>query len=81
MPDAYKQKVKEKYEKHLEWLRPQDHLTRATKGFESGLDYMMRRDNFNQFHKFKDGMQKLDAIRNENILEVFPELKELYNED
>jgi radical SAM protein with 4Fe4S-binding SPASM domain len=81
LPDAYKQKVKEKYEKHLEWLRPQDHLTRATKGFESGLDYMMRRDNFNHFHKFKDGMQKLDAIRNENILEVFPELKELYEKD
>ncbi len=78
LPNAYKQKVKEKYEKHLEWLRPQDHLTRATKGFESGLDYMMRRDNFDQFHKFKDGMQKLDAIRNENILEVFPELEELY---
>ena len=78
LPNSYKQKVKEKYEKHLEWLRPQDHLTRATKGFESGLDYMMRRDNFDHFHKFKDGMQKLDAIRNENILEVFPELKELY---
>ena len=78
LSNSYKQKVKEKYEKHLEWLRPQDHLTRATKGFESGLDYMMRRDNFNHFHKFKDGMQKLDAIRNENILEVFPELKELY---
>ena len=81
LSNSYKQKVKEKYEKHLEWLRPQDHLTRATKGFESGLDYMMRRDNFNHFHKFKDGMQKLDAIRNENILEVFPELKELYNEN
>ena len=78
LSNSYKQKVKEKYEKHLEWLRPRDHLTRATKGFESGLDYMMRRDNFNHFHKFKDGMQKLDAIRNENILEVFPELKELY---
>ncbi len=78
LSNSYKQKVKEKYEKHLEWLRPQDHLTRATKGFESGLDYMMRRDNFDQFHKFKDEMQKLDAIRNENILEVFPELKELY---
>ena len=81
LPNSYIQKVKEKYEKHLEWLRPQDHLTRATKGFESGLDYMMRRDNFNHFHKFKDGMQKLDAIRNENILEVFPELKELYEKD
>ena len=42
---SFQTKVKEKYEKHIEWLRPLDHLTRATKGFESGLDYMMRRDN------------------------------------
>jgi hypothetical protein len=41
-----KQRVKEKYESHIAWLKPQDHLTRATKGFESGLDYMMRRDNY-----------------------------------
>ena len=70
--------MKEKYEKHLEWLRPKDNLTRATKGFESGLDYMMRRDNSKDLQKFKDSMQKLDSIRDENMLEVFPELKELY---
>jgi hypothetical protein len=78
LPDSYKQKVKEKYEKHLKWLRPQDNLTRATKGFESGLDYMMRRDNSKDIQQFKDSMQKLDSIRDENMLEVFPELKELY---
>ena len=78
LPDSYKQKVKEKYEKHLEWLRPRDHLTRATKGFESGLDYMMRRDNSKDLQQFKDAMKKLDVIRDENMLEVFPELKELY---
>ena len=78
LPDSYKQKVKEKYEKHLEWLRPKDHLTRATKGFESGIDYMMRRDNSKDLQQFKDSMKKLDVIRNENVTEVFPELKELY---
>ena len=74
----FEQPFQEKYEKHLEWLRPLDHLTRATKGFESGLDYMMRRDNSKDLQQFKDTMKKLDVIRDENMLEVFPELKELY---
>ena len=78
LPESYKEKVKEKYEKHLEWLRPLDSLTRATKGYESGLDYMMRRDNSKDLGQFKDSLKKLDLIRAENMLEVFPELKELY---
>jgi radical SAM protein with 4Fe4S-binding SPASM domain len=78
LPQSYKERVKEKYEQHIAWLQPQDHLTRATKGFQSGIDYMMRRDNYKDFQQFKDGMSKIDKIRNENIVEVFPELKELY---
>ena len=81
LPEAMKQQVKEKYESHIAWLKPQDHLTRATKGFESGLDYMMRRDNFKNIEEFKSGMKKLDDIRNENILETFPELIELYEKN
>jgi radical SAM protein with 4Fe4S-binding SPASM domain len=81
LPESIKQQVKEKYESHIAWLKPQDHLTRATKGFQSGLDYMMRRDNFNKIEEFKAGMKKLDNIRNENILETFPELAELYEKN
>jgi radical SAM protein with 4Fe4S-binding SPASM domain len=81
LPESMKQQVKEKYESHIEWLKPQDHLTRATKGFQSGLDYMMRRDNFKNIEEFKSGMKKLDDIRNENILETFPELAELYEKN
>ncbi len=81
LPDLMKQQVKEKYESHIAWLKPQDHLTRATKGFQSGLDYMMRRDNFKKIEEFKSGMKKLDDIRNENILETFPELAELYEKN
>jgi len=79
LPETMKQKVKKKYESHIEWLKPKDHLTRATKGFESGLDYMMRRDNSSALDQFKSNMKKLDDIRNENILKTFPELQELYN--
>ena len=81
LPESMKQKVKEKYESHIAWLKPQDHLTRATKGFQSGLDYMIRRDKFEQIEDFKSGMKKLDDIRNENILETFPELAELYEKN
>jgi len=78
LPQNYKERVREKYEQHIAWLQTKDHLTRATKGFQSGIDYMMRRDNFKDFQQFKDGMSKIDKIRGENIVEVFPELKELY---
>ena len=81
LPESMKQQVKEKYQAHIEWLKPQDYLTRATKGFESGLDYMMRRDNFKNIEEFKSGMKKIDDIRNENILETFPELAELYEKN
>jgi radical SAM protein with 4Fe4S-binding SPASM domain len=81
LPESFKHQVKDKFEKHIEWLRPLDHLTRATKGFESGLDYMMRRDNSKDMQQFKDTMKKMDAIRDENILETFPELTELYEKN
>lgn len=78
LSNSMKEQVKEKFLAHIAWLRPLDKLTRATKGFESGLDYMMRRDNFQHINQFKNEMKKLDDIRSEHILAVFPELKELY---
>ena len=39
------QRVKEKYEEHFAWLKNQDPLTRATKGFESALEWMFATDN------------------------------------
>ena len=78
LPNDFKLKVKEKMEKHIAWLKPQDKLTRATKGFQSGIDYMMRRDLHKDFGQFKEGMAKLDKIRNEKVTDTFPELKELY---
>ena len=56
-------------------------MTRATKGFESGLDYMMRRDNSSDLGRFKDTMKKMDNIRDEDIIKTFPELAELYETD
>jgi hypothetical protein len=76
-PAAFKQILQEKYLAHLEWLRPLDRLNRATVGFESAIKFMMAIDNSALLPKFWKNMQDIDSIRNENILDVLPELAAL----
>ena len=76
-PIKYKQRIRMAYDEHLEWLRPLDPLQRATVGFESAVTYMMSTDNSNLLPKFWSKTRELDQIRNENILDIIPELTEL----
>jgi radical SAM protein with 4Fe4S-binding SPASM domain len=73
----YKQILKQKFEQHLEWLRPQDPLGRATVGFESSIKFMMSIDNSDYLPKFWQRTQQLDTIRGENVFEIIPELAAL----
>lgn len=73
----YKQRLKQKFEQHLEWLRPQDRLGRATVGFESSIKFMMSIDNTDYLPKFWERTHQLDQIRGEDVLSVIPELAEL----
>ena len=76
-PIKYKQRIQQSYQEHLEWLRPLDPLQRATVGFESAITYMMSTDNSALIPKFWTKTQELDVIRQEQILEIIPELKAL----
>ena len=76
-PIKYKQRLRVKFEEHLEWLRPQDRLNRATVGFESAINFMMSTDNMHLISKFWAKTQQLDEIRNENVLAIIPELEAL----
>ena len=76
-PVEYKKILQHKYKQHLEWLRPQDPLHRATQGFESAIIFMNATDNTNLIDTFWRKTHELDDIRNENILSVIPELKAL----
>lgn len=76
-PAAYKDRMREKIQQHLEWLRPQDRLNRATQGFESAINFMDATDNSHLISKFWSKSQQLDNIRSEEILQVIPELKAL----
>ena len=73
-PQAYKEQLTEKYNEHLEWLRPQDRLNRATVGFESAIQFMNGTDNTHLLEKFWQKTHQLDSIRKENILDIIPEL-------
>ncbi len=79
LPQEYKEQVTEKYKAHMEWLRKQDHLTRAIKGFESALDWMNKKDMSKHMQTFVTETRKYDKIRDENFTDVFPEWKELFS--
>ena len=76
-PESYKQQIQEKFQRHLEWLRPQDPLQRATSGFESAIKFMMSSDNTAQIPVFWSKTQQLDQIRGESWSDAIPELKAL----
>jgi len=46
-------------------------------GFESAINFLQTTDNTHLIDTFWRKTHELDAIRNENILEVIPELKDL----
>lgn len=73
-PAEYKLILQQKFEQHLEWLRPQDRLQRATTGFESAINFMTATDNTHLLDQFWRKTHELDDIRNESVLKVLPEL-------
>ena len=76
-PMKYKQRLRVKFEEHLEWLRPLDKLQRATVGFESAVKFMLSTDNTHLIDTFWRKTYQLDEIRKENIMDVIPELEAL----
>ncbi len=78
LPPEHKERVKEKYEEHIKWLKDKDPLTRASKGFESAVKWMLETDNQKHLDLFFANTRKYDKIRNENSIEVFPEWKDLF---
>ena len=76
-PLKYKQRLRIKYEEHIEWLRDKDSLQRATVGFESAIKFMMANDNTHLIDTFWRKTHELDAIRSEQLLDFVPELQAL----
>jgi MoaA/NifB/PqqE/SkfB family radical SAM enzyme len=65
------------YQKHIEWLEPQDTLQRATTGYKSLINLMQANDASHLLPRFREEIEKLDILRKENFWKVFPELNDL----
>lgn len=76
-PTEYKQKIEAKYLQHLDWMSDRDPLQRATQGFRSAIQFMNATDNTQLIDTFWRKTYELDDIRNENIMDVLPELRAL----
>ena len=75
LPKSAKEQIEAKYEAHIEWLRPLDHLKRAITGFESAINFMNANDKSNLLPTTRKKLEQLDSIRSENVFDVIPELK------
>ena len=72
---AAKDQLRERYHAHIKWLESKDPLGRATVGYRSAINYMDSQDNSDLLKDFWKRTNQLDQIRNENALDVLPELK------
>ena len=77
LPHPYKEKITVKVQEHIEWLRPQDHLQRATSGYEGMLHFMNNKDNSHLLGEFFRVNDIHDAYRKERFEDVFTEYKDL----
>ena len=76
LPEDFKAEIKYKWEKHLRWLEPQDHIGRATEGYKSAIKFLDD-DHTHLFDEFKRFNTEFDQLRSENFIATFPELANL----
>lgn len=74
LPAHLKDKIREKYNQHIDKIQSQDDLERATNGFSSAITFMDDKDNTHLLPKFNSVTKKLDDHRKESFYDVFPEL-------
>jgi MoaA/NifB/PqqE/SkfB family radical SAM enzyme len=74
-PNNVKKELIDRYEKHLEWLRPHDKLNRATVGFESAINFLKNGDHSHLIPEFWRRTDQLDVLRKEGALDILPELE------
>jgi len=76
LPQEFKDQVQVKIEDHIRWLEPQDHLKRATSGYQGILNFMQEDQSalLGEFFRVND---RHDEYRKEQFETVFPEYKTL----
>ena len=82
LPYKFKLKIKEKFEKHIEWINSQlDKNTNnnITEQFKNCINYLFADDLSHHIPSFIARCETLDELRNEKTAAIFPELKFLFS--
>ena len=74
-PRILKEKIIDRYQRHLGWLRPLDRLGRASSGYQSIIDLCHGTDLYDP-ELFWQEISKLDRYHRTDLLQVFPELQD-----
>ena len=78
LPEEQKSEVRKIYIEYIDWLKSNNawpHIIHSVKGI---VDYMDSADHTDLLPEFRRQINKIDEIRNENILDVFPELRPIW---
>jgi hypothetical protein len=82
LPDLLKGEARNRIEEHLNWLQHQsihdsEKMEYVLRQYRNILTYLSHPGDHKARENFPSKIQKLDALREENFEEVFPELKSL----
>ena len=73
LPPWIKDRVRERYLEHLKYIEQFDNMQKVKNDFESILKFI-NDDRTEEIRIFKYKTEKVDRLRNESVLNVFPEL-------
>lgn len=80
LSNQLKEKVINYYQNHIDnFIIPNGGGYIETE-FKNAITFISKEDYSDHLPKFREIMKKLDEIRNENFVDIFPELKDLYDE-
>ena len=74
LPPWIKSKVAERYHEHIAYLKQFEDIAGVINDYESILNFM-EKERTDEIKMFKFKTQRIDTLRHENLLDVFPELE------
>jgi organic radical activating enzyme len=80
-PEIFKEKIRKKYKDHAKWLLDMGASEVTCNAFLKCISFLDYRDNSLKLNQLKQRTRELDILRKENILEVFPELDIIFQND
>ena len=86
LPQYLKDQVAEHYQEHKDWVLTTDFSDKVKDNFIkvlTGIEKFMMSEDYSEewLDHFIDQTAKLDEVRNQNILDIVPQYKELFNVD